>query len=100
MAGSERKRILVLGGGFAGMFAAKELQRSVGRLADVELINDVNYFTFQPLLPEVAAGGISVRDGSMARRTAALTLARVRRRRSSWRIPAVISRVSSRSKRW
>jgi NADH dehydrogenase len=52
----------VLGGGFAGMFAAKELQRRVSRLADVELINEVNYFTFQPLLPEVAAGGISVRD--------------------------------------
>ena len=59
MAGSGRKRVLVLGGGFAGMFAAKELQR---RVADVELINEVNYFTFQPLLPEVAAGGISVRD--------------------------------------
>ncbi|MCD6016876.1 MAG: dehydrogenase, FAD-containing subunit, partial [Solirubrobacterales bacterium] len=57
-----RKRILVLGGGFAGMFAARELRRHVGRIADIELINEVNYFTFQPLLPEVAAGGISVRD--------------------------------------
>ena len=62
MADRGRKRILVLGGGFAGMFAAKELQRHVGRVADIELINEVNYFTFQPLLPEVAAGGISVRD--------------------------------------
>ena len=62
MADRDRNRILVLGGGFAGMFAAKELQRRVGRVADIELINEVNYFTFQPLLPEVAAGGISVRD--------------------------------------
>jgi NADH:ubiquinone reductase (H+-translocating) len=62
MAVSGRKRILVLGGGFAGMFAARELRRRVGRIADIELINEVNYFTFQPLLPEVAAGGISVRD--------------------------------------
>jgi NADH:ubiquinone reductase (H+-translocating) len=62
MAVSGRKRILVLGGGFAGMFAARELRRRVGRVADIELINEVNYFTFQPLLPEVAAGGISVRD--------------------------------------
>ena len=62
MADSDRKQILVLGGGFAGMFAAKELQRRIGRIADIELINEVNYFTFQPLLPEVAAGGISVRD--------------------------------------
>ena len=62
MAVNGRKRILVLGGGFAGMFAAKELRRRVGRVADIELFNEVNYFTFQPLLPEVAAGGISVRD--------------------------------------
>jgi NADH:ubiquinone reductase (H+-translocating) len=62
MAVGGRKRILVLGGGFAGMFAARELRRHVGRVADIELINEVNYFTFQPLLPEVAAGGISVRD--------------------------------------
>jgi len=62
MADRDRKRVLVLGGGFAGMFAARQLRRHVGRVADIELINEVNYFTFQPLLPEVAAGGISVRD--------------------------------------
>ena len=59
---TEKKRILILGGGFAGMFAARELQRRVGRTAKIELINEVNYFVFQPLLPEVAAGGISSRD--------------------------------------
>ena len=57
MADRDRKRILVLGGGFAGMFAARELRRHVGGVADIELINEVNYFTFQPLLPEVAAAG-------------------------------------------
>ena len=62
MARSSKQRILVLGGGFAGMFAAKELHRRVGRTAEIELVTEVNYFTFQPLLPEVAAGGISVRD--------------------------------------
>jgi NADH:ubiquinone reductase (H+-translocating) len=62
MANRGMKRILVLGGGFAGMFAAKELQRRLAGIADIELINELNYFTFQPLLPEVAAGGISVRD--------------------------------------
>ena len=31
-------------------------------LADVELINAVNYFVYQPLLPEVAAGAVSIRD--------------------------------------
>ncbi len=57
-----KPRILVLGGGFAGMFAAKELARRVKGLAEIELINEVNYFVFQPLLPEVAAGSISTRD--------------------------------------
>jgi NADH:ubiquinone reductase (H+-translocating) len=58
----ENPRILVLGGGFAGMFAAREIERRVGWAAEIELINDVNYFVFQPLLPEVAAGAISTRD--------------------------------------
>lgn len=55
-------RVLVLGGGFAGMFAARQLERRIGWFAEIELINDVNYFVFQPLLPEVAAGGISAQD--------------------------------------
>ncbi|MFZ5965004.1 FAD-dependent oxidoreductase [Thalassococcus sp. BH17M4-6] len=62
MAQTGRQRILVLGGGFAGMFAAGELQRRLGTSADIELINEVNYFVFQPLLPEVAAAAISTRD--------------------------------------
>ena len=38
-----------------------------GASADVELINEVNYFTFQPLLPEVAAGGnLGARRGGAA----------------------------------
>lgn len=60
--GDRKLKILVLGGGFAGMFSARELERRVGWGADIELINDVNYFVFQPLLPEVAAGAISTRD--------------------------------------
>ncbi|MEL6480529.1 MAG: FAD-dependent oxidoreductase [Pseudomonadota bacterium] len=54
-----KTRILVLGGGFAGMFSARELQRRLGDTAEIELINDENYFVFQPLLPEVAAGSIT-----------------------------------------
>lgn len=62
MKNNQKLKILVLGGGFAGMFSARELERRVGWAADIELINDVNYFVFQPLLPEVAAGAISTRD--------------------------------------
>lgn len=62
MTTSTKPRILILGGGFAGMFSARELSRQVGKDAEIELITEVNFFTFQPLLPEVAAGSISVRD--------------------------------------
>ena len=57
-----KKRIVVLGAGFAGMFAAKHLRRLAPRDVEIELVNEVNYFVFQPLLPEVAAGNISASD--------------------------------------
>ncbi len=53
------QRILILGGGFAGLFAAREIKKRLGARADVELISAENYFVFQPLLPEVAAGSIT-----------------------------------------
>jgi NADH dehydrogenase len=54
-------RIVVLGGGFAGVYTAKYLTEALGRRKDVEveLLSERNYFVFQPLLPEVAAGGIA-----------------------------------------
>lgn len=56
------KRIVIIGGGFGGAFTAKYLRRLVGKNVVIELINDTNYFVFQPLLPEVAAGIISAPD--------------------------------------
>jgi NADH:ubiquinone reductase (H+-translocating) len=58
----ERKRVLVLGGGFGGVFVAKELAKRGRDKVDVELINQNNYFVFQPLLPEVAAASIHSSD--------------------------------------
>jgi NADH:ubiquinone reductase (H+-translocating) len=54
-------RVVILGGGFAGVYTARYLTELLGRRADVEveLLSDQNYFVFQPLLPEVAAGGIA-----------------------------------------
>ncbi len=52
-------RVLILGGGFAGLYAARNLQRLIGKKAAIEVVNRENYFVFQPLLPEVAGGAIS-----------------------------------------
>ena len=58
-----RRRIVILGGGFAGVYAAKHLVRALrkARLDGVEvaLVSQENYLTFQPLLPEVVAGGLN-----------------------------------------
>lgn len=56
-----RTRVVVLGGGFAGVYTAKYLTELLSnrRDVDVELLSEQNYFVFQPLLPEVAAGGIA-----------------------------------------
>jgi NADH dehydrogenase len=58
----EKKKVLVIGGGFGGVFAAKALERLGRGKLDVELINANNYFVFQPLLPEVAAASIHSAD--------------------------------------
>ena len=55
-------RIVIIGGGFAGAFAAKHLRKKFSDTAQVELFNSTNYFVFQPLLPEVASGTISAQD--------------------------------------
>ncbi|WP_394840186.1 FAD-dependent oxidoreductase [Pendulispora rubella] len=54
-------RVVILGGGFAGVHTAKYLTSMLGHRKDVEveLLSEENYFVFQPLLPEVAAGGIA-----------------------------------------
>jgi len=55
-------RVVIVGGGFAGAFTAKYLRKYLRDSAEIELINAENYFVFQPLLPEVAAGTISAPD--------------------------------------
>ena len=57
-----KKKVLVIGGGFGGVFAAKALERHGRGKLDVELVNANNYFVFQPLLPEVAASSIHSAD--------------------------------------
>jgi NADH dehydrogenase len=56
-------RIVVLGGGFAGMEAMRVLERRLGRRPDVELwlVSDKNYVLFTPLLPQVASSLVEPR---------------------------------------
>jgi NADH dehydrogenase len=54
-----RKRIVIIGGGFPGLSAAKALSRQP---VDVVLIDRRNHHTFQPLLYQVALGVLSASD--------------------------------------
>jgi NADH:ubiquinone reductase (H+-translocating) len=56
-------RVVILGGGFGGVFTAKRLRRYAGSRVEVVLISRHNFFVFQPLLPEVAGGSITPSDG-------------------------------------
>src|SRR5438093_9359283 len=64
MSGDGRKRIVILGGGFAGVYTAQSLEKALGRRDDfqITIINKVNYFVFQPMLPEVISGSIGMLD--------------------------------------
>jgi NADH dehydrogenase len=57
---AERKRIVILGGGFAGVNAAWRLERLLRREKHVEitLVDGENFSLFTPLLPEVPSGSI------------------------------------------
>jgi NADH:ubiquinone reductase (H+-translocating) len=57
-----RQRVLILGGGFGGMYTARRLERRLPQdEAEIYLINPENYMLYTPLLPEAAAGTIEPR---------------------------------------
>jgi NADH dehydrogenase len=56
-----RARIVIIGGGFGGVYAARLLEKMLTPAeAEICLVNRVNYFVFQPLLPEVVSGSIGL----------------------------------------
>ncbi|WP_433871382.1 NAD(P)/FAD-dependent oxidoreductase [Saccharopolyspora sp. CA-218241] len=63
MAGkSDPTRILILGGGYVGMYTALQLQKKLGRReASVTVVDPQPHMTYQPFLPEAAAGSIEPR---------------------------------------
>src|SRR5271169_6103407 len=55
-------RVLILGGGFGGVYAALELERALRKHGEVEvtLVTRDNYFLFTPTLHEVAASDLEM----------------------------------------
>jgi NADH dehydrogenase len=54
-----RPRVVIIGGGFGGLAAARALKRAD---VDVTLIDRTNHFTFQPLLYQVATAALAPSD--------------------------------------
>jgi NADH:ubiquinone reductase (H+-translocating) len=62
MAGSQKEhRVVIVGAGFAGYNAARELSRLVGATTEIVVISSTDYFLYLPLLPQVAGGLVEPR---------------------------------------
>jgi len=64
---SDRHRVVIVGGGFGGLFAAKALR---GADADVTVIDRANHHLFQPLLYQLATGILA--EGDIAKASTSL----------------------------
>lgn len=55
------KEVLILGGGFAGVYTARYLEKLLKpEQASITLVNRENYWVYQPMLPEVISGSIGL----------------------------------------
>jgi NADH dehydrogenase len=62
-------KILIVGGGYAGFYTALKLEKWLKRNeAEVTVVDPLPYMTYQPFLPEVAAGSIEPRHAVVAHR--------------------------------
>ncbi|NYF17399.1 NADH dehydrogenase [Microbacterium sp. AK009] len=62
-------RILIVGGGYAGFYTAWKLEKRLRRSeAEVTIVDPLAYMTYQPFLPEVAAGSIEARHSVVSLR--------------------------------
>ena len=62
----DRKRVIIVGAGFAGLNCAKGLAEDAG--CDVTLIDKNDYQQFQPLLYQVATGALSTQNAAFSLR--------------------------------
>src|ERR1700691_4090768 len=54
-------RVVIVGAGFAGFNAARELSRLVGATTEVVVVNSTDYFLYLPLMPQVGSGLVEPR---------------------------------------
>lgn len=59
--GEQLAKVVVVGGGFGGAYAARALQRRTRGAVDLTIVSSTNYLLFAPLLPEAACGAIEPR---------------------------------------
>jgi NADH dehydrogenase len=59
-----KKRILILGGGFAGAYTARYLEKRLGATSDIDIavVAKENFVLFTPMLHEVAGSDVSLTD--------------------------------------
>ena len=62
MSAADRRRIVILGGGFGGLYTALRLEKALARGADLDvtLVNRENFLLFTPMLHEVAASDLEM----------------------------------------
>jgi NADH:ubiquinone reductase (H+-translocating) len=53
---TKKHRVVIVGAGFAGFNAARELSRLAGAATEIVVINSADYFLYLPLMPQVATG--------------------------------------------
>jgi NADH:quinone reductase (non-electrogenic) len=89
MAEPGKKRVVIVGAGFAGFNAARELLRLVGSSTDIVVINSTDYFLYLPLMPQVAGGQLEPRH---------LLVSLPRRLRKARFVLGTVDRVDARQK--
>src|ERR1043166_310031 len=57
---SERTRVLILGGGFGGLYAALQFEKLRDPRFEVTVVNRENFFLFTPMLHEIAASDLDL----------------------------------------
>ena len=57
---TKKTRVLILGGGFGGLYAALEFERRREPGIEVTLVTQDNFFLFTPMLHEVAASDLDL----------------------------------------